>query len=173
MSFETLKANIRLNFRLSLLVMAVFILGSSSICSMAFAAKSKPVGLGIILGEPSGITGKYWFTDLVAMDLTASYSFVHYWLIYGDGLYHFRDVIKLPSDFSGTLVPYVGGGAGIRFSTRDRKDELSAYLRVPLGIEFLFRKPSLALFVELASGLGIAPSTFGVVNGGVGVRYFF
>ena len=47
-------------------------------------------GLGVILGQPTGFTMKYWLTRKTAFDVGAAWSFESngYFQLYGDWLYH-------------------------------------------------------------------------------------
>jgi len=145
---------------------------------------SRPFGLGIILGEPSGITGKYWMDRRTAIDTTLSFSFDDYFLMYADYLYHFPAAFGRSSEFISQLNPYVGGGLELLIQTKDtgfkdrtyfRSDQGSAGLaiRIPLGIEWRPANPPLGVFAEIAPGVGVIPATYGYVQGGVGIRFYF
>src|SRR5215471_20634393 len=70
------------------------------------------IGVGVILGEPTGFTMKYWLARNHAFDLGAAWSFEPdgYFELYGDYLFHFFDLIKVPR---GELPLYVGVGGRV------------------------------------------------------------
>ena len=73
------------------------------------AAERKKIGIGVILGEPTGITGKFMIDDTNAIDVGAGWETsgdnrLH---IYGDYLFHKYDVIEVSK---GLLPLYFGIG---------------------------------------------------------------
>jgi hypothetical protein len=145
---------------------------------------SRPFGLGVIIGEPVGITGKYWMDRRAAIDGTISYSFNDYFLLYSDYLYHFPGAFGRSSEFVSQLNPYVGVGGELMVQTQDTGSKSRTYfrsdqgsvgfaLRIPLGIEWRPVDVPLGVFVELTPGVGIVPATYGFVQGGVGIRFYF
>ncbi len=145
---------------------------------------SRPFGLGVILGEPTGITGKYWIDNRTAIDTTFSYSFDDYFLVYADYLYHFPSAFGHSSEFVSRLIPYVGIGGELLIQTENTGNKSRAYfksdqgsagfaLRIPLGIEWRPAHPPLGVFAEITPGIGVIPATYGFVQGGIGIRFYF
>jgi hypothetical protein len=145
---------------------------------------SRPFGLGVIVGEPFGVTGKYWIDRRSAIDSNFAFSFSNYFLLYADYLYHFPGAFGRSSTFVSQLNPYIGAGLEYFIQTQDtgrqdrtyfRSDQGSAGLgvRIPLGIEWRPGSPPLGVFVELTPGVGVIPATFAFVQGGVGIRFYF
>lgn len=137
-------------------------------------------GLGVMLGEPTGLNAKYWMTRESALQFGLSYSFNNYFSLFGDYLYHF------PAAFAATrggsqFVPYVGVGLEAFFLNADShhgyyygsNSSFDLGIRVPLGIEFIPRQTPLGIWVELAPGIGIVPGTFGFVQAVIGARFYF
>jgi hypothetical protein len=127
------------------------------------------------LGDPTGLSAKAFFTKEMAADLGISYSFREFFHIYSDYLYHFENILPLLEvQHSSTLHPYLGIGAGLRFSTKDgRKNSTHFFARIPLGLEWMLTKPSLGIFAELVPAMGLIPETYGDLYGGIGIRYYF
>ena len=127
------------------------------------------LGVGVILGEPTGFTMKYWLTKRNAFDLGAAWSFEPdgYFELYGDYLFHFFDLIKVPE---GELPLYVGVGG--RVAIPDSGSTLAG-VRIPVGLAYEFAKAPVEVFVEIAPIVDVAPSTELRWNGGIGVRYYF
>ena len=134
-----------------------------------FAIERNRFGIGVIAGEPTGITAKYMLDDKSAIDAGIGWetSGDNEFHIYGDYLYHMYDLIKVPH---GKLPLYFGVGA--RFIDRDKKDDKFG-VRIPVGIEYLFEKVSLGAFLELVPVLDLTPDTDFDLEGGIGIRFFF
>jgi hypothetical protein len=136
-------------------------------------------GLGLAIGEPSAITGKYWLDGRSAVDFGVSFNLEHYLLIYSDYDMHW------PGAFGGgahELAPYLGIGGIMIFSNDrywhdnryySRDTSLALGLRIPLGIEWLPRGAPIGVFAEIAPGLTIIPATWGFFTGAIGARFYF
>ena len=139
------------------------------LCTPALAADDRTFGIGVIAGEPTGITGKYMLNENNAIDAgvgwkTSGDSEFH---IYADYLFHIHDLIKVSK---GALPVYVGGG--LRYVDRDEKDNKFG-IRIPVGLEYLFENVSLGAFAELVPVLNLSPDTDFDLEGGVGIRFYF
>ncbi len=126
------------------------------------------LGLGVMLGEPTGISVKSWNNDRSAFDLGAAWSFagsndaIH---LHGDYLLHswFNDVKQ------GDLAFYYGIGARVILSDPD------AYLgvRVPFGLNYIIQDSRVDIFAEVVPILNLTPNTDFDGNGALGIRYYF
>jgi hypothetical protein len=124
--------------------------------------------LGILLGEPTGLSAKYWTTWNGAIDFGAAWSFQgegHFHL-HADYIFHNFGVFDVTS---GDLPLYFGLGGRIRL----QEDDSRVGLRVVVGIEYIFDEHPLSLFFEVAPIVDIAPETEADINGGLGARYIF
>jgi len=149
-------------------ILTIFL--SISFGSLAQAQDTeKDLGIGFMVGEPTGISLKSWTSGNNAFDLGLSWSFVGPYEainIHGDYLWHNYDAF---SDVdSGTLPLYYGIGGRVIFAENDAV--IGA--RVPVGLNYLFEDSPIGLFIEVAPVLDILPSTDFHVNGGVGVRFY-
>lgn len=135
-------------------------------CGAAFAQEGK-IGLGLIFGEPSGVSFKYWTGQKTAIDAGAAWSFVDggAFQIHGDFLFHNFDVFKVDR---GKMALYYGFGGRVKLD-----DDTKVSLRVPLGISYQFEKTDIELFMEVVPMLNLAPSTEADIAGGIGFRYYF
>ncbi len=132
-------------------------------------------GAGIIIGEPTGFSGKYWFNETSAVDLALAWSFYGGGEIYvhGDYLHHMHDLLVVTR---GSLPVYFGAGLKAKiWSSENKFDEGGATLtlRIPVGISYLFDEYPLELFVEIVPGFEIVPDFSFDPGGGVGIRYYF
>lgn len=125
--------------------------------------------LGGILGEPSGISLKYWLSSNTAFDGAVSWSlrddrgddlYLH-----GDFLWHDFGVIE---DESGDVPLYYGIGGRVILD-----DDARLGARFPVGLSWLLGGAPLDLFVEIAGVIDLLPDMDFDVNGGIGIRYVF
>jgi hypothetical protein len=181
-----LKPNFELSFsgRVQRAVLCPVMLFSMclSLFATAVSADSKTgnLGVGFILGEPTGLTAKYWMERSGAVDFGLAFSIQNYFLFYSDYLKHVP--LKSRSSFVSHLNPYIGIGALAAFVTGSRtssdpffrKDgDFGFGVRIPLGVEWTPAEVPLGVFVELVPGIFVFPATSGFLSGGIGARYYF
>jgi hypothetical protein len=121
----------------------------------------------MILGEPTGVSGKAWISQRNALDFGLSWAFGKsgYVTIHADYLWHFGGVIRAEE----RIVLYTGIGG--RFGLPGEKGLLG--MRIPFGAAFWLREVPLDIFLEVAPILDLIPATGLSGNGGLGARYFF
>ena len=139
-------------------------------------------GLGIVLGEPSGLSAKYWLRSHDAVDFGLAYSFDSFFAVFSDYLYHFVGALSGQKTPLSQMTPYIGIGAILLTDTAASHSNTHFFtangssvglgLRLPLGMEWRPIHP-LGIFLELVPGLGIIPSTFGFFEAGIGARFYF
>ncbi len=132
-------------------------------------AQDKGFGLGLIVGEPTGISAKYWIDGDNAFDFGLAYSFVQKFSamsLHADYLYHAFDVIK--SDYR--LPVYYGFGARIRF-VNNSDNSLGA--RGVIGIAWLNDNLPIDVFFEVVPVFNLIPSTALNLDIALGARYYF
>lgn len=136
---------------------------------LASTAVGGDTGVGVILGEPTGLSMKHWLTSRNALAGGLSWSFE------GDGglylhvdyLMHFR---TRGSDLPENLN--FRWGLGGRLVLPDEgKEGLGA--RFPLGMEYMLSAEPLGFFLELVPVLELIPETDFDLDGGVGCRIYF
>ena len=139
-------------------------------------------GVGIILGEPTGITAKLYLKDDQAVQAAIGSAFIGGGLsVHADYVFHPYILQSRPSF---VLPVYVGPGVRLIDYTSGRSDAAgnngSAFalgVRVVGGLLFDFKTVPLDAFIEVApvleyefgSGGGAALK----LNAGAGVRYYF
>ena len=135
-------------------------------------------GIGLILGEPTGISARYYLGDQ-AIQAAVGSAFV------GGGLQIHADYVwhpwMLEERDSFALLAYLGPGLRlIQYDAgRDANDYLALGARAVGGLVFDFREVPLDAFIEVA---GVLEFRFGdsdkggvglALNAGAGVRYYF
>jgi hypothetical protein len=124
-------------------------------------------GIGVILGEPTGISFKFWNSSNTAIDAAAAWSFkkeekLH---LHMDYLFH---NFKLFKARHGKLPLYYGIGCRVKF-----EEETRVGVRFPVGICYILRETPIDIFFEIAPLLDLTPETDFNFNASIGVRYFF
>ena len=157
------------------LVLLVVSIGSWTAPAAAASADTGTWELGVILGEPTGLSAKYWMTANTALDFGAAWSFGEdgNFHLHCDYLFHNFDIFKVDQ---GSLPLYFGIGGRVRFEDDHPLEEhhgTHVGIRLVLGIEYLVEEYPMSIFFEVAPIVDLAPSTDGSMNGGLGIRYVF
>lgn len=126
-------------------------------------------GLGIIVGEPTGISAKKWLTREHAVDLGVAWSFSHDTSVqlHADYLYH-RVYFFDADDYEGVIPVYFGIGGRTVMS-----DDPRIGIRFPVGIGRTLREYPVEFFLEIVPILDIVPDSEFDINGALGIRYYF
>lgn len=136
------------------------------------AAPHEDVGVGMFLGEPTGLTVKGFLHPNHALVGYASWDFTDEAITIAlDYQLHSNSWYRRGQFSLGGLVG-LGGKIGIDAGKRHDKDVLVG-LRVPLGVWMYFDRVPLELTLELVPGIGLVPATRADFDGGLGIRYFF
>ncbi len=131
-------------------------------------------GLGIILGAPSGISAKIATGQTNSVNLILGYDLNDgpgccrdngQLYIGGDYVWYNYNLIRVSK---GRLPLYYGPGANASFSNNSRVG-----VRGVIGLEYQFSGAPFDVFLEIAPGINVMPSTHGYVSGGLGSRFFF
>jgi hypothetical protein len=153
-----------------LIVLLAFVAVGLSVSAVQAQQKgnSGDTGLGIILGEPTGISFKTWLSSKHAFDLALAWSTdsntsLH---IHGSYLYHNNNFFN-PN--KGRMPLYYGIGGRIKF----RDDNSTVGIRIPVGFEYLFAGAPLGIFLEVAPILDLTPNTDVDINAAAGIRFYF
>ena len=142
------------------------------------AAAGGPFGLGIILGSPTGISGKYFFTDRQAIDFAVGWGWAGSSALHIHASYLFHFTVARPKPFD--LKLFFGGGIALfiwgdhyKHHWTNEGGRVGMGLRIPLGLAFRIRSIPIDPFVEVAPGIGFFPGVGPIVEGGIGIRYYF
>ena len=137
------------------------------LAGLSFAESNHNIGLGIILGEPTGISFKIWNRQTVAFDAGAAWSIVDekHFQVHGDLLFHNFGLFRVET---GRMALYYGVGARVWFAS-----DTIVSLRVPVGLSYEFEKTPVEIFLEIVPMLDLIPSTEVGMGGAVGFRYYF
>jgi hypothetical protein len=120
------------------------------------------LGLGVMLGQPSGISAIMWLGGGNAIDAVAAWSFLGGGSLYLHADYQFHAAADRPLTF------YTGLGGFVQFA-----DDPEIGFRVPLGISYLFEQAPFDIFAEIGPSMALIPETRFLLNGGIGFRIYF
>ncbi len=133
-----------------------------------YGAGNNGAGIGIIIGEPTGISFKYNNFPVIGIALSLENHFhLHcdYWMF--------------NSSLKGDLYWFAGiGGKYIYDLNRSDKNpdkyegKYGFGIRIPIGIRY-YVVPALELFCEIVPGISVIPSTDFDGDAGIGIRYYF
>jgi hypothetical protein len=139
-------------------------------CSQV-SAQTTGIGIGAILGEPTGISAKIWMSEHNAVTGALAWSFrdAGSLQIQADYLIHADLTSEIDQDIKGRAYFHYGIGGRLRDDTADNR--ISA--RAPLGVTYASRKSSLDAFIEIVPLLDFSPETAFDMNAAVGVRFYF
>ena len=126
-------------------------------------------GVGLVIGEPTGASLKYFINDTFAVDGVVGWSFHNGtdFTIQSDVLWHKFDLVSLSE---GQLPFYIGGGMRVKFHD-NAQDQIG--FRLPIGVSYIFEHLPLDVFFEVAPVIDFTPSTRGGFTAGVGARWWF
>lgn len=142
--------------RLIILLILIGILGAS-----------QGIGLGFILGEPTGISLKSWISRRNAVDFGVGWSFTRERIhIIGDYLFHFPEWVKEPDWY-----PYLGVGGRLKIWDDADKTKFNLGVRFGIGIEYIYER--FGFFGELYPVMDLVPETDFDLEGGIGARFYF
>ena len=116
---------------------------------------NKTFGLGLEVGEPTGLNGKYFLSEAGALDFGVGWIYRHYY--YDDGIHLYLDYLWHPTSLasSPTLELPLYIGIGMRFWDFEYCDGPFCYdgsaigIRVPIGISLDFNSAPLDIFIQV------------------------
>jgi hypothetical protein len=147
-------------------VILVFMVFSVLWLAAPARAQRRGFGLGVILGEPTGLSLKSWTGRTTAIDAAVAWSFGREDSLHLHLDYLIHDFTLLRTN-KGRLPVYYGIGGRIKLEDRTRIG-----IRFPVGVSYIFEAP-LDLFVELGPILDLAPRTEFTLSASIGLRYYF
>ncbi|MCW9708749.1 hypothetical protein J6I44_17955 [Aliifodinibius sp. 1BSP15-2V2] len=127
----------------------------------------KDIGIGVMVGEPTGLSLKSWLGGNNAFDVGLAWSLnrdaVH---VHADYLWHNFNLFDEVDE--GSLPLYYGIGGRVILAD----DDAVIGARVPVGLNYLFEDAPIGLFMEVAPIINLAPDTDLDVEGGIGIRFY-
>ncbi len=139
------------------------------------SAQEKGIGLGVILGQPTGVSSKAWLTPSTSFDLGAAWNFSRAkpdrgltsqkdFQVHADYLFH--NFSLFPTN-TGKMPLYYGIGGRIIFDSKSRMG-----IRMPIGIDYIINNSKVDIFLEAVPILDLAPATSFNLNAAIGARFW-
>lgn len=148
--------------------MKLILLLASLLMSSGVMAAAHQMGVGVMLGNPTGLSGKYWLDEERAIDGGFAYSLgknsdlsIHSnYLLQKDAAFYLNDVHPLDL--------YYGIGGRMEFA-----DDIEIGVRVPVGVAQRLQDQRADVFAEIAPILDLFTKTGVELHLAVGARYYF
>jgi hypothetical protein len=146
----------------------LFALGIVAAAHFTSAAQEHRIGAGVMLGEPTGPSIKYFLNEHHAIGGGIGWSFagnnnIH---IHSDYLWHNYELLRdLGED---RVAVYYGIGGRVKFGGDTRVG-----LRGPLGISYMLENIPIDVFAEVGPVLDFTPGLRLGLTAAVGARFWF
>jgi hypothetical protein len=138
-----------------------------------FEEPPEGIGVGIVLGDPSGLSVAYRAGEHHTVQVDFGYNFRRD-LVHVSADYLYNVVILDTPEMAGVRFPvYIGIGGRYQNYGNDFDDDAGFGIRVPIGMAVLPRTLAIDPFVEIAPVMLIAPETKASLEGGIGCRLYF
>lgn len=151
----------------------------------AFAGSATPpgdLGLGLMVGGMSAVTGKYWLDKKSAIDFGVAFNDLG---LYADYIHHIPNIFGTGSKFTRETAGYFGGGGGVAFwnnsyscgrwgcDRKATKTESGVFLRAFAGFEWFAAPTRFGVFAELGPTILFTPSQATDFDVQIGGRFYF
>ena len=158
------------------LILVLCALFASAVLTATPARAAGDFGLGFVLGDPSGITAKYFLNRDHAVAAGIGDAAGHGFYLNVDYLIHFRGILPVPE-----MAFYLGGGGAFHHYHRNRnsrvwdddEEENRLEARMPFSLNYVFKPVPIEVFFELVPALEIIPDVDFRLRAGLGARYYF
>ena len=149
------------------LFIILFIVTATLNFSKSFENERGSVGVGVILGEPTGLSGKFWLNEFEAIDAGVAYSFFgeSSFSLHADYLYHDLDMIIDEHE----IPVYYGFG----FRYRALENDAGFGARGVMGVLWYHPEVPVDIFFEIVPVFELFPATSLNLDIAIGGRFYF
>jgi membrane-associated phospholipid phosphatase len=131
-----------------------------------------PFGIGLVIGDPTGLSANYRMTSSRSIDGALAWAFGGDpgFELHSDYLWHRASVLR------GEKVAFdlhYGVGARLMSLNNRHDDRTRLGLRLPVGLSTDFNQRAIELFGEIALAMNLIPSTTADLDFGIGARVYF
>lgn len=132
------------------------------------SALAQPLGIGAMIGSPTGLSGKYWLNESHAIDggLGLSLGSKARMSLHSDYLFHKEGALIFKDDHP--LDLYYGIGGRMKFA-----DDIRLGVRLPVGVVYNFEGRTADMFGEIAPIVDFLGRVGADLHLAVGARYYF
>lgn len=163
-----------MNKKIIIIAIINFFIGLS-LCS------AQHLGVGIIIGSPTGFTAKFIMTQRYAIAANIGWSLgdnpkLHFTCDYQ---FLFPTVLRWTDDMSGeqrelrNLTPYLGIGGRFKFAENEPEHKTELHIGLRLGGGAEYKISNFGIFLEIYPVVNILPATDFDLEGGLGARIYF
>jgi hypothetical protein len=166
-------------FPLGVLSLLLAALGGLVPAAASAQAHDRDFGLGLIIGDPTGVSGKGFLSEEMAIDGAVGFE-----LINGDRIGLHMDVLwhfPIEQWENAALDLYLGVGPTLGFHDRgrgrDRDDDDDDHIHIgargPFGLAVMFNPARFDVFLEVAAKLWLVEDVDFDLDAAIGGRYWF
>lgn len=159
-------------FYSSIIILFFFFTG----ITVAQSPEGKNFGFGIVFGDPTGGTAKFWTSRQNAFVLSLGKSYFGSPRVGVDYLWHFIPFNTNTANLYAGVGGVMGFGDGNGFWYKGKyfraKDELGLGGRGLFGINFIPRDTPLEIFLEIGVLLSLVPDFDSSLDAGLGIRFY-
>jgi hypothetical protein len=139
------------------------------------ANRQGDLGVGVMVGNTTSITGKYWTRPNSALDVSGGAAEDKEGWIQASYVWHVAGILGNATQMQTELTPYAGLGGGVGFNRvlDDVKYQNDYFLRVPVGLAWLPIRVPVDVFAEVAPTYTVDPEDVIYLSGNLGGRYYF
>jgi hypothetical protein len=171
---------------------AILLVGSARRANATEVGSARKFGLGLVLGDPTGLSAKYWVTPTNALDFGLGFwgygvgnhcwhdnaGYAHCDNYYG---YHHAGTVNVDYLWEWNIARgkaqldwHLGPGGRLIWRGQCNGDCVALAARMPVGLDLTFSEPSfLELFLELAPAFYVVPGFDFAIEAGLGIRFYF
>lgn len=137
-----------------------------ALCSSAIAAGE--MGVGAMIGNPTGVNAKYWLSEKTAVDGGAGFSIGKHtnFSLHSDYLFHSEGALVFNDETP--LDLYYGVGGRMEFA-----DDIELGVRIPVGVARMMENKSADIYGEVAPIVDFIGRTGLELSFAFGARYYF
>jgi hypothetical protein len=134
----------------------------------ANSSGDKVWSVGIMISDPSGVSVKYWLTEKIgfASGIAWEIGEKSWFYVHLDYLKHNYKILE-PKEFSGKFPLYYGIG----LCMKSRENNIG--VRIPVGVEYIFKEIPFTLFGEVVCVFIVSPKTSLYPTAALGARFVF
>ena len=130
--------------------------------------------LGIVLGDPTGLSGRFNLDSEHSLEGALAITSEHYHGLHLHGTYLWDQARTFHLQNSNPFYMYYGLGARIISIDRGEHDgEIALAARAPIGLLIKINNPNLEFFGELAAALNVTPNVNADLDVAIGCRIRF
>src|SRR5688572_10937967 len=123
-------------------VLALLFTGQTTQAVTSRVGSAQDLGWGVALGQPMGLTAKYWLDSTAAVDAFMGYHFNSNFDMHADYLWHSFSSFSVQI---GRMPFYLGLGGRVNLG-----NDSNFGVRLPLGLSYLLPADPIELYAEVA-----------------------